>query len=383
MDKLNRLMIGLVMVFLVSCQQSTKLTEELSVTATNLWVSGYYVGYLDYPVSEIDFSGITHLMIGAILPKSNATLEVSLYTANGSALAREAVQAAHANGKKAIAFIGGENTGPEWLAASRGSNRAKFVSNLKKLMTDYGFDGLDLDWEPVLPTDKPYVLALVKNLRKALPTAILTFPAGGILNANFPEDLSFYGQLAPYLDQLNLMTYGMAASWEGWQSWHSSPLYQYPGPSSPTPTSVDYTLKAYRAVGIPASKLGIGIGFYGNCWTAPVTGPRQDLNGATMVAGDNDMSYNNIVRFYDTASARRWDNVAKASYLTFSQPRGPKGCTFISYENASSIRIKSNYVKAQGLGGVILWNINEGYIPTRSASNRNPLLVATRKYFLE
>jgi chitinase len=181
----------------------------------------------------------------------------------------------------------------------------------------------------------------------------------------------------------SVVTTGMAASWEGWQSWHSSPLYQYPGPSSPTPTSVDYTLKAYRAVGIPASKLGIDIGFYGNCWTAPVTGPRQDLNGATMGADDNDMSYNNIVRFYDTASARRWDNVAKASYLTFSQPRGPKGCTFISYENASSIRIKSNYLKAHGLGGVLLWNINEGYISIRSAGNRNPLLVATRKYFLE
>jgi chitinase len=382
----------LLLLALVSCQQTSQVTEELDASATNLWVSGYYVGYLDYPVSEIDFSGITHLMIGPIQVKPDTTLEVSMYAPNNSGpqLARQAVQAAHAKGKKAIAFIGGQDTGPDWKVASTGANRAKFVANLKKLMTDYGLDGLDLDWEPVAETDKPALLALVKDLRKALPNALLTLPAGASLNTNFPEDLSIYAQLAPYLNQLNLMTYGMVGGYadgtpyEGWLSWHSSPLYN---PRNNeywrTPTSINDAVLAYSRAGVPLKKLGIGIGFYGGCWTGPVTGPRQEPKGSRFAAGDNDMSYSNIMRDYYTSSAERWDGGAKASYLSFSEPRGPKSCTFISYENPSSIKVKGNYVKAKGLGGVILWNINEGYIATQAAGQKNPLLVATRTAFLQ
>jgi chitinase len=382
------LIFSLTLMLLVSCQQT--VPEGLETTATNKWVSGYYVGYLDYPVSEIDFAGITHLMIGPILPKADATLEVTLFAPDGPQLARQAVQAAHANGKKAIAFIGGQDTGPAFAAASSSANRAKFVANLQQLLTDYGFDGLDIDWEPIAETDKPRVLALVKALRKALPNTVLTFPAGGATNTNFPEDLSFYKQLVPYLNQLNLMTYGVAGAYpdgtpyEGWLSWHNGPLYNpKTGEYWRTPTSIDDTVLAYLAAGVPARKLGIGIGFYGNCWTAPVTAPRQEPKGAKLVAADNDMSYANIIEDYYLASALQWDAGARVPYLSFSQPTGPKGCSFISYENARSIQTKGNYVKAKGLGGTILWNINEGYIPSKPAGQRNPLLVATRQAFLE
>jgi chitinase len=375
------------LLMLAACQQSPQV--ELETAATNKWVSGYYVGYINYPVSEIDFSGITHLMIGPVLPKNDATLEVSMYTANGPELARQAVQATKANGKKAIAFLGGMDTGPQWAAASSAANRAKFVANLKKLMTDYGFDGLDLDWEPVQESDKPLILALVKDLRAALPNTILTFPAQGIINTNFSEDLSLYAQLAPYLNQLNLMTYDMIGAYadgtpyEGWLSWHHTPLYNSrTGEYWRTPTSIDDTVKTYRAAGVPAAKLGIGIGFYGSCWSG-VTGPRQEFNGSKRLAGDNDMSYANIMKDYYSTSALRWDDGARVPYLSFSQPRGPEGCSYISFENARSIRAKGNYVKARGLGGTIVWNVNEGYLPYRSAGQRNPLLVATRRSFLE
>jgi chitinase len=385
-----RYLITGLLTLLVSCQQTPQTNAELSVAATNKWVSGYYVGYIPYPVSEIDFSGLTHLMIGPILPKADATLEVSMYTANGPQLARQVVQATKANGKKAVAFLGGMDTAPQWRVASNAANRAKFVANLKKLMTDYGFDGLDLDWEPVAESDKPLILALVKDLRKALPNAILTFPAGGNLNTNFPEDLSFYKNLEPYLDQLNLMTYGVAGAYpdgtpyEGWLSWHNGPLYNpKTGDYQRTPTSIHDAVLAYRNAGVPAAKLGIGIGFYGNCWTGPVTGPRQEPNGAKLVAADNDMSYANIMKDYYATSALRWDDGARVPYLSFTAPTGPEGCTYVSFENARSVRAKGNYVKARGLGGTIIWNINEGYLPYRTAGQRNPLLAATRQSFLE
>jgi chitinase len=378
------------LLLLVSCHQTPQSVDNLGSTATNKWVSGYYVGYIPYPVADIDFSGITHLMIGPILPKSDATLEVTMFAENGPQLARQAAQAARANGKKAIAFIGGQDTGPAWAAASSPAKRSIFVANLKKMMTDYGFDGLDLDWEPITESDKPLILALVKDLRAALPNAVLTFPSGANLNSNFPEDLSYYALLAPYLDQLNLMSYGMVGGYAdgtpypGWLSWHSSALYNpKTGEYWRTPASVDDAVLAYLAAGVPAAKLGIGIGFYGGCWTGPVTAPRQEPNGSRFAASDNDMSYANIIRDYYSAAAYRWDAGAAAPYLSFSRATGPKGCTFISFENRRSVQVKGNYVKAKGLGGTILWNINEGYIPTRPAGQKNPLLIATRRAFLE
>jgi hypothetical protein len=40
------------MLLLVSCQQSVKVTQKIEPSATNLWVSGYYVGYISYPVPD-------------------------------------------------------------------------------------------------------------------------------------------------------------------------------------------------------------------------------------------------------------------------------------------------------------------------------------------
>jgi chitinase len=387
---MKRVVLGLLLFTLAACQQSSQVTEELDTAVTNKWVSGYYVGYIPYPVSEIDFSGITHLMIGPILPKSDATLEVSMYTANGPQLAKQAAQAARSNSKKAVAFLGGMDTAPQWRVASNAANRTKFIANLKKLMSDYSFDGLDLDWEPVAESDKPLILALVKELRAALPNAVLTFPAYGTINTNFRDDLSFYAQLAPYLNQLNLMTYDMIGAYpdgtpyEGWLSWHHTPLYNpRTGEYWRTPSSIDDAVKAYLAAGVPASKLGIGMGFYGSCWSGPVTGPRQEFNGSKRLAGDNEMSYANIIRDYYNATALRWDDGAKMHYLSFSQPKGPKGCTFISFESGKSIRAKGDYVKANALGGAIIWNINEGYIANKTTGPKNPLLAVTKRAFLD
>lgn len=39
-----------------------------------------------------------------------------------------------------------------------------------------GYDGYDLDWEPVPPADEPALLALFRALRAADPGALLTMP---------------------------------------------------------------------------------------------------------------------------------------------------------------------------------------------------------------
>ncbi len=344
--------------------------------ADRRWITGYYAGYERdlYPVAEIDWGSLTDLAVAFILPRPDGSLDVSLYAdeAEGLALADALVDAAHRHDRLVIASIGGAEMRSAWLSAASAPNRSRFVANLARLVTDEGYDGLDLDWEPLEEGDGTILLDLVGALRSALPDALLTMPIDPV-NTNLPEDLSIYADLAMALDRLNLMSYGMAGAYEGWSSWHSSALM---GDQSSTPTSVAASVRAYLAAGVPAARLGVGAGFYGLCYTPPVSGPGQELRGATIVADDGLMSYAHIVRTYANGTTPLWDDAAFVPYLSFADATGPEGCGYISYENERSLQAKTAYLASEGLGGIIIWTINQGYMADTAPAGRNPLLAA-------
>ena len=188
-------------------------------------------------------------------------------------------------------------------------------------MQDYGFDGVDLDWEPVETADQAPLKALAVALKAAKPGLLLSVPVN-FVNANFPgeEARPSFAALAQTVDRLNIMSYGMAGVYEGWKSWHSSALT---GEGDSTPSSVDSSVKAYLAAGIPASKLGVGIGFYGLCYQG-VLGPNQSAAGMKIAADDGQMSYANIMGGYFTPAAKKWDAAAKVPYLSSAAPLGRK-----------------------------------------------------------
>ncbi len=341
--------------------------------ASGRWVMGYYAGYEAslQPVDAIAWSSMTHVAVAFYLPNGDGSLDESLFQGpdQGVALGHAIVEAAHAHGVRAIASIGGGGLHDAFAAAASSGTRPAFVAALAQLVEDYGYDGLDLDWEPVLPADEADLGALVDDLRAAIPGIELTIPVGYV-NANAPDDLSFFAAMADRFDQINLMTYGMAGPWGGWKSWHSSALYHE---DSATPTSVDSSIAAYLGAGIPAEKLGVGAGFYGLCYTPPVDGPDQELGGASMPASDGGMSYAHIVSDYPGAS--QWDATAHVPYLSYGAATGPHGCGFVSFEDAQSLSDKGDYVVANGLGGAIVWTIGQGYLPAETGS-KNPLLDA-------
>jgi chitinase len=346
-------------------------------------VTGYYVGYLKdmYPPDVIDWNGLTHLAIGAVVPGATGTLDTTLSVdaVNGPALAKQLSMLAHQHGKKVIVMIGGAGAHDAFASAASSAHRAAFVQNLKQLATDWSADGFDLDWEPLDPADQPDFMALAQALRTAMPGVLLTVPVGWVTQNN-PQVDAFYGQVAAVFDQVNIMSYGMAGAWPGWQSWHSSALS---GATGTTPSAVDVCVQSYLSAGVPAAKLGVGIGFYGSCWSTPVNAPKQSLGGSQIVADDNVMTFDHIMSSYYSAAAHHYDTAAHVPYLGFSSPHGPEGCTFVSYEDEQSIADKAQYVKDNGLGGTIVWNINEGYRPSQPAGQRDPLMAALATSFLQ
>lgn len=352
------------------------------------WVMGYYVGYARdlYPLEVVDFSAMTHVAVGAVLPNSDGTLATHFYIDNtqGPQWAKSVVAKAHQQGTLAIAMIGGAGTYDGFVAAASDANRARFVQNLVALAAEYGFDGFDLDWEPIADKDKPNLKKLAEELRAAAPGKLITFPIGWI-NANFPQEADpWFGQHAYLFDQINVMSYDMASGFWGWDTWHSSAIY---GETPRTPSSVDSTVRLWRQAGIPAEKLGVGIGFFGSCWRG-VTEPYQSTSGANTGGlpingnSDNAMSYTNIMTQYHSPSVARWHEAAKAPYLSSSTPLGPQKCNFVSYEDPQSIAEKALYVKQNGLGGAIVWQISEGYLPNAPEGQRDPLMKALKDHFL-
>jgi chitinase len=288
------------------------------------------------------------------------------------------ISAAHANGKKAIASIGGAGSGPMFDASTTTAVLPTFVNALAALVA-MGYDGIDIDWEGGT-SDTAQQIALAQAIRTKMPSAILTWTAGSV-NENLLGDLSWYATLAPSVDQINIMSYEMSGDYSGWYSWHSSPLHW--NNVSSTPAGIDATVGHYLAAGVPAAKLGVGSGFYGMCYSSPVTAPVQMLNGSTVKASDNTMSYANIMSTYYAASAYHYDSAAQVPYLTLSGSN-PQGCTYVTYEDATSIAAKGAWVKQKGLGGVIIWQLAEGYVSTGSGvAAQNPLLEAMKTSFLQ
>ena len=361
-----------------SATATVTVTANAPPPAASTWVSGYYVAYQSsmYAPSQVDFSAITHLIVGGVTPNADGTLDTSFFIdpVSGPALAKDLSSRAHAAGRKAILMVGGSGALAGWEGAASAGNRAKLVQNLLTTMQSLGFDGLDLDWEPVPDADKPLLLALAKDLRAASPGMLLTIPVTWV-SAYGGAD-GWYAQLAPSFDQINIMSYQMADTWPGWLSWHSGALA---GESASYPSSVSSSANAYALVGIPKSKIGIGIGFYGSCWRG-VTDPRQSLANGAVVAGDNVMTYAHIMASYHSAAAYHWDAAASAGSLSFAQQHGPEGCNWVSYEDDASITAKGQWVRANGFGGTILWSINQGYV---ASTGTNPPLESVKKAFLQ
>jgi chitinase len=334
-----------------------------------------------YPETTVDFTYMTHIIVGAIqaTPTGGVTTDFWVDNTNGPIMARTLSTRAHQAGRKALLMLGGAGYRTNLVSATSNTYRAAFVANLLRTMDDLGYDGIDVDWEPVLDSDKPQVLAFLRELRAARPNILLTFPISWV-NANWGAD-PWYAQVAGLVDQLNVMSYQMADNWGGWVSWHSGALH---GEGGNRPSSVASTARAYQAVGIPAAKLGIGIGAYGSCWRG-VNGMYKSLDGtsATIVAHDNVMSFTNIMTQYYSSAAYQWDDAAKSGFLSFAAPTGPQGCTMVSFEDERSVAEKGAFVRNGGAGGAIVWTIQQGRLPNAPAGSQDPLLSATYRAMMQ
>jgi chitinase len=357
---------------------ATPARAELRVTA---YYPGYRQSYL--PPSSIDFSAVTHLIHFSVMPDADGTLNTA---ANGltPTYSTNLVARAHAAGRKALICVGGAGSQPGFQGATTAVNLTTFISNLTNFIASYGYDGVDLDWEPLEVSDAGQFTNLVNSLRVALngfaPRPLLTVAA-----ASQP---AWFANLQSLFDQINLMTYDLAGPWPGWVTWFNSPIYDggYRFPSTGgLILSADGMVNNFIAAGVAPNKLAVGIAFYGMVWsggTGTSTGgaalPRQ---GWTTAPATTAIAYFDLMPTYFQSNLYHWDTSAQAAYLSLDNPRSVND-KFISYDDEHACQAKVSYARNRGLGGVMIWELGQGYRPTQPSSQRDPLLQAIKQAVL-
>ena len=177
------------------------------------------------------------------------------------------------------------------------------------------------------------------------------------------------------LDFMNLMAY----DFNGWpwskNTGNNAPLND--GSSNTIVASINF----YRGQGFPASKIILGIPTYARTWTlstnnagynAPASGPGAP-GYATEEAG--------VLSFYEVCLAIVRDNgwikvAATPDNGPYAYSAAEAGATWAGYDDVSSTNFKLNFIKAQGLGGAMVWDVSmddfgnycgEGYSPIMTA----------------
>lgn len=201
-------------------------------------------------------------------------------------------------GLKVIASIGGWNFPSSYFSkmVATSESRSKFINSAKSFISQHGMAGIDIDWEfpcspprndPVkitcdkfrhtqddggnCPADTTNLVAFLKELRAALGDDMHISVASQAAEKHWVQ--MGIKDASQYVDQWNVMSYDYAVPDipDGSAMSPNAPLYT---PTSPTAVqmSIDYTIQGYLKAGVPASKIMVGIPFYGHTWYAPGLG---------------------------------------------------------------------------------------------------------------
>ncbi|WP_158250355.1 glycosyl hydrolase family 18 protein [Aquimarina sp. I32.4] len=308
---------------------------------------------------------------------------------------------AHENGVKVMASIGGWSMCkhfPEMAADV--TKRARFVADCKKLIDEYGFDGIDLDWEYPGPfdgmnftgsvADYKNFTTLVKEIRAAIgPNKLIT----AAMSAS-PSKLGGleWAELDKYMDYYNMMTYDFNGGWSN-KAGHNSPLYDYPE-AEYQDFSLDATYKKLAALNVNLSKVNLGVAFYGRAVTtegSPTLGGKTKKTPQVFAVDGPVDSASDLVNFKDMEGTpyyttilkelasgnwtENWDDTAKVPYLTHKTSN-----SFLSYDNERSLSLKAEYIKNKKLAGCIVWEVFSDFVvgPETKKIGKYPYCPATK-----
>ena len=252
--------------------------------------------------------------------------------ADGTSRMQQMVRLKSRNPKlKVLLSIGGWGRGNFSPMAKDETKRKAFAKACRTFCDKYNLDGIDIDWEfpgnnssgETSPSgEKQNYTLLMRDLREALGDNLLLTMASS-------ADPGYYDfkSCIQYLDFVNVMTYDMSGPPN-----HHSALYRG-GTVGNGWLVQSESIQNHLKAGIPASKLVMGLAFYGNSGAGSQISLQEIKNG--IASG----------KWTD-----HWDNVAKVPYVTDSN-----GAFAYGYDDERSLTVKCQYIVRQKLAGAMYW----------------------------
>ena len=247
---------------------------------------------------------------------------------------------------KVLLSIGGWGSGRFSEMSAVTKYRKAFAADCKRVVDEFGLDGIDLDWEyptqnwhPAVagsPEDFGNYTLLSIDIRKAIgEDKLLTMAT--LADA---DPIIDWAVIEPYYSFFNIMTYDLAMlNWTpATRPGHQGALYRS---DKVLRISCEEAVDKHIAAGIPVEKLNLGVLLGGgrgqSFWR---TDPADRTSRFDLNALPEGFTY-------------QWDDVAKASYIT-----NPEGVFVYSFECDRAIKHKCDFIKERGLLGIMYWAYN-------------------------
>lgn len=249
----------------------------------------------------------------------------------------------------------------------------RLANSIVEHMVKWQFDGVDIDWEyPESEQEAQQFTQLIKSLRAKLDELGKQndryYQLSSAVTANH-NNIKYLNpaETTPLLDSVNVMTYDYHGAFDPITG-HNSPLFSHYHDSD-LKFNIDATMREYNLQwNIPKSKLLVGLAWYGRAWgdveaSEKISGmPGLFNSGSAKVQGQWDDKdeytgtnpYRKLKQMaLDKQFQRYWDAQSHVPYLYNASTQ-----EFYSYDDAESIKEKVDYIKNEGYGGAIIWDLS-------------------------
>lgn len=329
-----------------------------------------FVGYLYGAPRHVNYRLYTHLCHAFVTADADGFLNQGRGVPS-----RELTTEAHQAGVKVLLSLGGWGWDEKFAAMTmKPEAEDRYVQAVLKMVADYGYDGIDLDWEyPDTAKEVVGFERLSRRLRQGLDALgvkkgrpmFLTMAASSNRGTLRWLDRAF---LVETMDWVNVMTYDFAGDWTDYAG-HHSPLFasskQPEGHSRSTAGILKYLLEER---GLPASKLAVGLPLYGKGFA--VNAPYASTKGAPKRRLPQGEYFHLHKLKEEHGWTRLWDDETKNPWLI-----SPQQDVVIGYDDAESATLKAEWAKKLGFRGLFFWQVAGDRLPDGS----NPVQEAARK----
>lgn len=268
------------------------------------------------------------------------------------------------------------------MVASK-ANRTQFINSAIAYAHQYGFNGIDIDWEYPgdltrggTPADFDNYVTFLNECYTACHTAnpplLLTAATAAIVPTGVPQSyhdnpatyFEWLASCAPYLDRFNIMAYDYHGPFDVPKlTGVNAPLMRDTDPKGTK--YVAETVENYVANGVPADKIVLGMPTYGHSYGGvpglsssnygpglPFTmagnaGPATGTPGFLAYFEIADMIALNQLTFgtdQPTSTAIGWNSTSQQ---------------WVSFDTPDTITLKAKFAKDNALQGIMFWAVDD------------------------